>query len=130
MASRSRVASCAVGIGLAVLGVGAALPDWTTWYFCPLGGVGHPGPLCWALAQLPANVRDAGTDPRLWACHLDNLVTGGLLLAVAAGVAWAVFRAGSRWGCSEAADYREAHGGAVCDGRADPDVAPDRRLPK
>src|SRR5262245_9540465 len=95
MASSGGVAIRAMGVcsGLAILCVGATLPIWTTWYFCPLGAVGHPSSLWQALGELPANIREANSYPELWATHQDNHITGGLFLALASGVAWAAFRA-------------------------------------
>jgi len=121
MSFKNRIRFFAAGSVLAVLAIGAILPIWTTWYFCQLGAVGVQSPLWPMLAELPATFREARSYHEIWDVHEDNLLKAGLLVAVAAGVGGAVLRSDDRPSVTEAvADYREASGGAVADGRDAP----------
>ena len=121
MSFKNRIRLCAAGSVLVVLGIGAFLPIWTTWYFCQLGAVGRRSSMWPMLAELPANFREARRFHEIWDVHQDNLFYAGLLVAVAADVGWAVLQAGDRRSVQDAvADYQEASGGAVPDDRDAP----------
>jgi hypothetical protein len=118
MAVRNRVKFYAVCSVLIVFVIGACVPIWRTFYFCPLGEIWRESSLWWVVAELPDNVRDARGYQDVLEAHTTNLVTGFLLITVALLVGWSVFRTGVPPTRSQAAvDYQEGDEGAVPDGR-------------
>jgi hypothetical protein len=80
----------------AVLLIWSCLPVWTVWHINTWEGVGYPGTLWQALAQLPSNQRNADPYPDLWALHGSNLMQGAIVVVLALAAALIVFGAVSR----------------------------------
>jgi hypothetical protein len=111
---------------LVVIGVGAALPIWTAWYFSPWEGLGRPAPLWEAVGRVPATRREAPNQ--FWRLQERNLVFGLALVLVSAGVGWGTYRVMTRRGSSEEArDFVEGPAGSLPDGRTAQWLAPDSR---
>jgi hypothetical protein len=123
---KRRTAIRAAGAAFAVFGVGAVLPIWTAWYFRPWEGLGRPAPLWEAVGRAPATWRAAGPNG-FWQSQGGNLLLLALLVLLAAGIGYGVYRASTGRGQSEEArDFDEGPAGSVPDGRSGPGALSER----
>jgi hypothetical protein len=89
---RSRAASCALAAILSVLLTGTALPIWMAWYFIDWEGVGYWVPLWDIGSPTPPAGRAASARGEYWRPQEYNSIQGAVLLLLAAGIGYAVYR--------------------------------------
>ena len=110
-----------VGTFLGVFAVGSFLEAWTVW---SIGweAVPHRANLWDAVSEFPRCQRQCHSDEEFWDKQRGNVLNAGKLLLVSGGAGLIVYLIGRRRRSKpiEAADYKEAAGGAVQDGRVDP----------
>jgi hypothetical protein len=101
--------------------VGAAMLGGTVWRFGSWEIVGRRTSLWEALQYVSQSRREARDDDEFWSLQADNITNAGILLLVAVGAGVAAYWAGMRrTRPDDRADYKEAPGGSVPDGRVGP----------
>jgi hypothetical protein len=93
-------ALCALAAVVAVLAIGAALPIWMAWYFIDWQGVGYWVPIWEIGSPTPPAGRVASCRGELWRPQEYNLIQGAVLLLIAGGVGYGVYRVLTRRGSS------------------------------
>jgi hypothetical protein len=115
---------------LGVFLLGSCCPAWTVWEwagrkagdFC---AVGHDGDLWDAIGNVPFCLRQSPDNTEFWGLQDGNLISTTVLLLISIGIGLLVYRIGmGRSRPIEAADYKEAPGGTIPDGRFEQVPAP------
>jgi hypothetical protein len=111
---------------LGVFLLGSCCPAWTVWEWAgwkagAWGAVGHDGDLWEAIGNVPFCLRQSPDNTEFWGLQDGNLFSTAVLLLISIGLGLLVYWIGmGRRRPVEAADYNDAPGGAVPDGRIDP----------
>src|SRR5215210_7426152 len=114
---RSQPLSASVIVFLA----GSFLPLWTVWWIGPLETTGEPTILWRAIGNLSLCLRETGNGAELWRLQENNVVFTTILVLISVAVGLVTHWVDQRIiHPIEAADYKDAPGGAVTDGRMGP----------